>query len=105
MGAIDVGVEAFDGTNHRTQTAVGKTNPANDSGTISYVETWLDQAGTVEVASFSASGDNMTTRDSENLGAVASGSKQTFSGLDMTIVSGGCVCVIVVLKKRLVHIN
>ncbi len=86
--AIDVGLEAFNGTNSRTQTVASKTNPANNSGTIAYVETWLNASGTTSVASFSASGNDMTTRDSEDLGSVSSGSKQTFSGLDMTIVAG-----------------
>ena len=72
-------------------TAVGKENPSNDTGTIDSVEIWMFSAVSdyLQVATFIDEGsDVLTTRDYENLGACASGSKQTFSGLDMDVTTG-----------------
>lgn len=92
MAAIDIGTLAIDragGAPSSDSTVVCIENPANDSGSITYVEIWLFQTGNVEVATFIDEGSNvLSTRDSENLGSVSSGSKQTFSGLDMTVVTG-----------------
>ena len=71
-------------------TSVVKDNPANDTGTIDTVEMWLVDACTgVEVATFIDEGSNvLSTRDSEAIGAVSSGSKQTFTGKDMDVAAG-----------------
>jgi hypothetical protein len=89
--AILIGAEATDraSTLSDNYTLVGKDVPANDTGTVATVEIWANvNLSDCEVATFSASGDNLTTRDSELLGAVTAGSKQTFSGLSMDAVTG-----------------
>ncbi len=91
--AIDVGAAATDrgsGAGQAFTPIVGQENPANATGTIDTVEMWFLVTGeNVEVASFYVvSGDNLSTRDFEALGTVVSGSKQTFSGLDMDIETG-----------------
>ena len=89
--AIDVGAAAIDrGTTLAGRTLVNKTNPANATGTIDTVEIWCaTNLSTTDVATFFVvSGDNLSTRDFENIGAVTSGSKQTFSGLNMDVETG-----------------
>ncbi len=93
--AIDIGAVAIDRNDsfNLTFTYINKTNPANDTGTIDTVEMWLDSTSNdganVEVATFIDEGSNvLSTRDSEAIGAVTKGSKQTFSGLDMDVTTG-----------------
>lgn len=73
-------------------TRVDKANPANADGTIGMVILWFDSTDVdgadVEVATFSASGDNLSTRGTETLGIVPKGSDQAFAGLDMDVVTG-----------------
>jgi len=94
VAAIDVGAAATDraGAISLGNTQVNKENAANDTGAITSVEIWLNlpygDGANVEVATFSASGNDLTTRDSETLGTVTAGSKQTFSGLDMDVETG-----------------
>ena len=91
---IDVGADAIDRTSPKgSATYVGKNNPANDTGSIDTIEMWFDTNGdddgaNVEVATFSASGNVLTSRDSEVIGTVTKGSKQTFTGKDMDIATG-----------------
>ena len=87
VGSAAIDRAGFAGVNY---TYILKDNPANATGSITQIETWLVTASTAfEVASFFlVSGTNFSTRDSETIGAVSSGSKQTFSGLDMDITSG-----------------
>lgn len=89
--AIDIGTAATDrNTYQTTETIVAKGNPANATGTIDTVEIWASLAMTLcEVATFFVvSGNNLSTRDSEAIGSVAAGSKQTFAGLSMSVTTG-----------------
>ena len=93
MALITIGETAEDRgslLNLAPRTAVNKGSPASGTGTITSVEMWLNLAGEdIEVATFyTTDTDDLTTRDSEAIGSVASGSKQTFSGLDMDVVTG-----------------
>lgn len=92
MAVIDIGSGAIDrnwyGTTGRTYIDVG--NPANDTGTITSFEIWAySNMSNVECATFLVvSGNNLSTRDSEAIGSVTAGSKQTFSGLSMDVATG-----------------
>jgi hypothetical protein len=101
MAAIDVGSAATDradsvslATAYSPDTAVDGNNAANADGSIDTVEIWLNNAATdtkdggLWFGTFSASGNVLTCRDSEGVGACAAGSKQTFTGLDITVVTG-----------------
>lgn len=92
MAEITIGAPAIDraSAGAGTYTWVEQSNPANDSGTITSVEVWMfTEASAAEVATFSEGASNvLSTRDYEALGVVASGSKQTFSGLDMDVQTG-----------------
>ena len=91
MGAIDIGHGAADGTNvcYGSRTYVDLTNPANDTGTLTSFELWCASDGAaVKVGTFSGSGGTFTNRDYETIGAVTSGSKQTFTGKSCSVSSG-----------------
>ena len=94
MAAIDVGAAA---TDRATKSAGGITwiegsNPADGIGTITSVEVFLESGSgdtDATLATFYVeSGDNLTARDSENIGAITAGSKQTFSGLTLSVETG-----------------
>jgi len=92
-GTIDIGSPAVNretGISIDDYTFVAKENPANATGTIDTAEIWLSVSidPDVWVGTFSASGNVMTCRDSENLGAVPAGSKQQYTGLDVDVVAG-----------------
>lgn len=94
MGVIDIGAAAIDrgyGA-YTAETEIAKENPANDDGKITSVELWAisgDDLTDCEVATFIDEGSNVfSTRDIETLGTVTAGSKQTFSGLDMAVITG-----------------
>lgn len=89
--AIDIGSPAI----HReeqngTMTQIVKDNPANDTGAITSVEIYgKTDLSDCEAATFYTTDTNdFSTRDSETLGTIAGGSKQTVSGLDMDVVTG-----------------
>ncbi len=91
--AIDIGNAATDRGSAYTMTNVTyvtEGNPANANGSIDTVEIWpVSELSNVDVATFFViSGDNLSTRDLEAIGTVTSGSKQTFSGLDMDTETG-----------------
>jgi hypothetical protein len=94
MADIDIGAPAIDRPNDLPSgyTLVSWENPANDDGTITSVEIWATGSGNMqdcEVATFIDEGGNvLSTRDSETIGTVLIGSKQTFSGLDMDVQTG-----------------
>lgn len=94
MAAIDIGAAAANLTSSLgiiTYTSVGKENPANDTGTLTSIEIWIEtKSGTTDVfaGTFSAAGNVLTCRDSESLGDVTAGSKQTFSSVTITVSSG-----------------
>lgn len=89
---IDIGSAAIDRNSSAVSyTEVDKNNPANASGKISKVEIFAvsgyDMAN-VEVGIFYiVSGNNLSTRDSEVIGTVVGGSKQTFA-VDLNVVEG-----------------
>ncbi|MFA5436359.1 MAG: hypothetical protein WC372_10025, partial [Candidatus Neomarinimicrobiota bacterium] len=91
MGVIDVGgFPAKFGRWNTARTILGNWNAANDTGYINYVEIQLDlySATASKIGTFSGSGTSWDDRDYENTGAITQGSKQTLSGLDITISSG-----------------
>ena len=92
VGSIDIGEDAIDrgaaGGLEHTMLDIG--NPANDNGTIAYYELWfVDSATEVYLGTMDeAASPDYTPRDSEVGGAVTSGSKQSFSGLDIDVSTG-----------------
>jgi len=91
-GAIDIGAVAEDRDFGwaSTYTTLNLTNPANDTGEITSVEVWADVALTGFIAGtfYHVSGDDYKCRDSEAIGNVVSGSKQTFAGLTINVTTG-----------------
>jgi hypothetical protein len=89
--SIDIGRGAVSAAGSwEGQTYADKNNPANGTGTLDTWELWcITNATGVEVATFYVvSGNNLSTRDSESIGSVTSGSKQTFSGLSTDVATG-----------------
>jgi len=89
--AIDIGNAAIDRSSSYggNYTMVEMANPANASGVITSIEVWANTPITnFRVATFSASGNVLTARDTVNIGSVTSGSKQTFSGLSLAVNEG-----------------
>ena len=87
---IDIGMPAINrGTSMDDWTIVNMGNPANDSGKITSVEIWANQdLIACEVATFFVvAGNFLSTRDTELIGAVTAGSKQTFV-VDLDVVVG-----------------
>ena len=88
--AIDVGLEAIDRAQNMSSgyTRVNKDNAANASGKITSVEIYAatNMEGVI-VATFSADGNDLTARDSYEIGSVTSGSKQTFN-VELNIETG-----------------
>lgn len=94
MAAIAVGEVAIDrtSTSNLSTCRFLKANPSNGTGTITTAQLWLNTNGTaVEVATASASTNNITTVDSVALGAVTAGSEQTFGGLSMAVNLGNYI--------------
>lgn len=78
---IDIGSPAEDrGAAWGVYTFIDKSNPANESGTITSVEIWANtELSNCEVATFFPEIlPAYSTRDSEAVGTVAASSKQTF---------------------------
>jgi hypothetical protein len=98
--SIDVGAAAtnrlsaqdfvYSGTKY---TQVTKDNPSNATGTLDTCEIWLSlvTGGTytcdIWFGTFSVSGTTLTCRDSDSLGNVSTGSKQTFTGKSIDVVT------------------
>lgn len=90
---IDIGAAATDrgGVDDVVFTIVNLENPANADGKITSCEIWINErfgVGDIYVGTFSASDFVLTVRDSESIGDRAAGSKQTASGLDITVETG-----------------
>ena len=81
--AIDIGAPAINGNLTRSSgvTMIETMNPANASGVINSVEIWANtNMSGVRVGTFyTTNGNTLKCRDSATIGAVASGSKQTFT--------------------------
>lgn len=87
---IDIGTAAIDRGSalYYSRTFVNQDNPANASGSITSVEIWAyTDITNCEVAIFYVvSGNNLSTRDTEFIGTVTAGSKQTFEvNLDVEV--------------------
>ena len=90
---IDIGMPAINrGSSFSPFTIINQGNPANAAGTISSVEIWsLNDLTACEVAIFFVvSGNNLSTRDTELIGTVTAGSKQTFT-VDLNVETGDCL--------------
>lgn len=93
-GTIDIGAPAIDrGTNASyNYTRIDLTNPANGAGTLTAFELWFAVEGNdgtdVKVGTFYGTAPDFTNRDYEALGTITKGSKQTASGLSITVASG-----------------
>ena len=89
MAAIDIGPGATDRSTVGSATDLmhlAITNPANASGKLTTFEIWCNTTCySVKMGTFYGSSTSWTSRDHESLGTVASGSKQTFTGLDCLV--------------------
>jgi len=90
--SIDVGAEAINRAGNSGTTSnwgvVNKTNPANADGTLDTVQVYAyTNINNGQVGTVTASGNSLTTRDYENLGTIASGSTQTFTGLSIDVLT------------------
>jgi hypothetical protein len=91
--SLDIGPGATDRASEEGfggYTCVDLNNSSNGTGTFNVFEMWcVTTAGVnVKIGTFSGSGVTYTNRDYETVGAVPTGSKQTFSGLDCDGVTG-----------------
>lgn len=96
MAAIDIGTSPANGntvTGASGETTLDLANPANDTGTLTSFEVWMANEATssVKVGTFYGSGTSWTLRDYEDLGAVAAGSKQTFTGKSCSVSANDCI--------------
>jgi len=98
-GALGIGLPAIDrsvNTYQRFQdapyTRVAYGNPATAPGSVTTVEAWFHTATSpneIKVGSFSHDGSNvLTCHDSESIGEIVVGSKQTYTGLDISFETG-----------------
>ncbi len=88
--AIDVGTEAISRVSptYSGRTLIYSDNPANDTGILTSFELYLKNSATlVTVGVFYGSANSYTARAYASLGNVASGSKQTFSGLSVAVTA------------------
>ena len=90
--SIDVGPGATDRTGSQATvnyTYINVENPVNITGTLDTVEVWANSnLSGVKVGTFYGSGTSYRCRDFETIGSVTSGSKQTFSSLNITAQTG-----------------
>ena len=92
---IDIGSPAINRTATKDAgiTWVNKANPANAAGVITSIEIWAyENLSNVEVATFYMIDTNdYSTRDTHFIGSVTGGSKQTFTGLNITVEIGDLI--------------
>lgn len=90
--SIDIGPGATNRATYDTNNiTISPTNPANESGILSTVEIWMASNCTADGligTAFVVSGNNLTSRDYENVGAITAGSKQTFTSLSIDVTAG-----------------
>ena len=89
--AIDIGSGATDRgtTNTGGYTAIDLANPANANGVLTSVEFWFGTDATgVKVGTFYGTAPDFTPRSVATIGNVTSGSKQTFTGLSISVQTG-----------------
>jgi len=97
MADIDIGPLAITraATWSAGDTVICKDNPANTSGQITSVELYavVSLEGCIAGILYTTNGNTLKCRSSVAIGDVASGSKQTFSGLSLAVETGdyiGC---------------
>lgn len=91
MAVITIGPGATDrdAAGAAAYTFIQSDGAADGSGSITSFETWFATNGTgLIMGTASGSGTTYTTRDSETIGAVTAGSKQTFSGKNCDVIAG-----------------
>ncbi len=92
---IDVGSPAIDRDerfSYNGYTGIDRTNPANADGVLNTLEIWLNVGGTsVAIGTFSGSGNSWNDRDYENIGTVTGGSKQTFTGVSVDVLTNDII--------------
>jgi hypothetical protein len=92
--SITIGPGATDraGTSNGPAVVVDRNVTANDSGSLDtwelFVNAYIDATDVKVGTCYVVSGTNLTTRDYETIGTVANGSKQTFTSLSTTVVTG-----------------
>lgn len=95
MAGIDIGAVAADRSTaiSAENTTFGLDNPANAGGTIDTIEVWfaIDATGFRVGTFFLVSGTTYECRDSETIGSVTSGSKQTFTELSIDVLIDDCI--------------
>lgn len=91
MGLIDIGPGAIERSSGygEGKTVIDLTNPANDTGVLDTVEVWAYSNITgFKIGTFSGSGTSYDDRDYATIGSVSAGSKRTFTGLSIDVVTG-----------------
>lgn len=95
--AIDVGTEATERAKNGSgsTTLITAVNPVNANGTITQIEAWWTNDSSVCYLglAYNTSGNNLIFRSHVHIGGVASGAKQTYSGLSLDTQTGdfiGC---------------
>ena len=89
--SIDVGSGAINRPTSLTSayTLLDYNNPANATGTIDTIEIWpASNLALTEIGTLYGTAPNFADRDYEYIGSVTSGSKQTFSPVDIDIETG-----------------
>jgi len=103
---IDIGSPAIEqeGSVLKEFTHIGKENPANASGKINKIEIWAyENLFNTIVATFTQVAENVfTARDSQYIGTVISGSKQTFS-VDLEVAEGDFIGIYFTSGKCMMH--
>jgi len=97
MTAITIGntvsdrAQAQDGWDN---TWIDTNAPASGTGTLTSASVWLTGASeksSFKFGTFSGGGTSWTYRASRDVGPVATGSVQTFTGLSIAVVAGDCL--------------
>lgn len=94
MGAITVGSGATNraSASNLVKTRIDPAVAAASNGSLDTFEIWANSSMTgVKIGTFSGSGTSWTNRDYETIGNVTSGSKQTFTGLACSVVTGDVI--------------
>lgn len=96
MATIDIGAGATDRASSATtdKTQIDLNNTANDNGVLDTLELYFttgNDGANIKMGTFYGSGTSWTSRDWETLGAVISGSKQTFTGKSVDVATGDAI--------------
>ena len=93
--AIDIGMGALDRPSYGAigvNTCIHLGNPANATGVLNSFEVYANtNLSGLKMGSFSGSGKSWAVRDYVTIGAVKSGSKQTFTGIECSVVYLDCL--------------